>query len=52
MYARGSAVAAGTASALFAAVSIGTIGKILAAAAALIGVALTVRRILLLRRRA
>lgn len=52
MYVRGSAMAAGTASALFAAVSLGTIGRIAGAVAVLISGALTVRSVLLFRSRA
>lgn len=52
MYVRGSSVAAGTASALFAAVSLGTIGRIVGAVAVLVTGALTVRCVLLLRGRA
>jgi hypothetical protein len=52
MYGRGSVAAAGTASALFAAVNIGTIGKIVAAVAGIVGAALAVRGILFLRSRA
>ncbi|HZR49493.1 MAG TPA: hypothetical protein VFB06_08260 [Streptosporangiaceae bacterium] len=52
MYVRGSAVAAGTASALFAAVSVGTIGRIVGSVAVLVGCALTVRCVVLFRGRA
>jgi hypothetical protein len=52
MYGRGSVVAMGAASALFAAANIGTIGKILAVVAAFLGGALVIRQILRIRRRA
>lgn len=52
MYVRGSAVAAGTASALFAAVSLGTITRIIGAVAVLVSAALTVRCVVLFRGRA
>jgi hypothetical protein len=52
MYGRGTVVAAGAASAIFAAVNIGTIGKILAVTAAVVCGALAVRQILRLSRRA
>jgi hypothetical protein len=52
MYGRGSVVAMGAASAIFAAVNIGTIGKIVASVAAFLCVALVVRQVLRLRRHA
>jgi hypothetical protein len=52
MYGRGSVVAMGAASALFAAVNIGTIGKILAIVAAFLCIALVIRQVLRLRSRA
>jgi hypothetical protein len=50
MYGRGPAVAAGTASALFAAVDVGTLGRIVTIIAAIVCTALTVRQVLRLRR--
>jgi hypothetical protein len=52
MYGRGTVVAMGAASALFAAVNIGTIGKIMALVAAFLCGALTIRHVLRRRRRA
>jgi hypothetical protein len=52
MYGRGSVVAMGAASALFAAVNIGTIGKIMAVVAAFLCAALVIRQLIRLRRRA